>query len=179
MGTNRRPKGSYVRPTPDWYILEGASAGAIVNVTSPPVPAIDLFNNSTDGTFLHVYEVWVGAQNYGPYAIVAVNGHASTFIANAKPIVVGTAQPWGALYWGSLTADATWVSGTPANGFNYGSDYATDNPDGTVDRWRSSGPIKVLPPGYSLRVWYPINFGSGTVGTISASFRYIQVHDRG
>src|SRR5215472_3253738 len=126
MGTFRRPKGSYVRPSADFYILDSSSVGGIITVVSPPVPSLDLFNNATDGTLLHVYEVIVGAQGYGPYAIVPIKGHGANFIVSATPVVADEAQPWGQLYWDSQTAVQTWVSGSAADGQNYGSAYAID-----------------------------------------------------
>jgi len=179
VGTFRTPKGSYVRQTPDWYIHDGSSIGGIVTVVSPPVPSLDLFNNATDGTLLHVYQVIVGAQGYGPYALMTLKGHGANFITGAFPVVADDALPWGQLYWDSQTAVQTWVSGTPANGSNYGSAYALDATGSTIDSLQTPGPISVLPPGYSLRVWYPINFGTGTIGTLSASFRYVEIQDRG
>jgi hypothetical protein len=143
------------------------------------VPSLDLFNNATDGTLLHVYEVIVGAQGYGPYAIVPVKGHGANLIVSATPVVADEAQPWGQLYWDSQTAVQTWVSGSPADGQNYGSAYAIDAPGSTVDVFQTGGPMSVIPPGYSLRVWYPINYGAGTHATLSASFRWIEAQDRG
>ena len=173
------PKGTYNRPTQDWYITDSSCVGGIVTVVSPPVPCLDLFNNAQDGSYMYIYKIWVGAQNYGPYAITAVFGHGANLITNGFPIFVTDNQPWGALYWDSLTAAQTWTNGTPANGANYGSQYATDNPDGTVDNWSLPGPVMVVPTGYSCRVWYPINFGTGTVGTLSASFWYVHIKDPG
>jgi len=179
VGTFRRPKGSYVRQTPDWYIQEGSCVGGIITVVSPPVPSLDLFNNASDGTLLHVYQVIVGAQGYGPYALQTLQGHGANLITNAFPVVADDARPWGQLYWDSQTAAQTWVSGSPADGQNYGSNYALDATGSTIDSLQTTGPISVLPPGYSLRVWYPNNFGVGTHATLSASFRYVEVMDRG
>lgn len=177
MGTHRRPKGSYTRPTPDYFTDRAATVGGVFSSTAGHGAVLDLFNNATEGSNLHVYNVWVGNDAGQLYGMTTINGHGANFLSNGVTVIVPGPTPWGQLYYDTI--GPIW-SGTffPVGGnFSdrlYGNDVA-----GVVDQWNVPGPLCVLYPGYSLRVYEVA--GSGETGTnpFAVSFYYLQIPDAG
>lgn len=58
---HRIPKGTYVRPTPDWYAHQRARVAMFIDstLTPPEYPAVALVNNSTANVNLHVIGISV------------------------------------------------------------------------------------------------------------------------
>lgn len=178
MPTNRSPKGSYVRPTADFYIDQAATVGGFFYPSSAVAAVLDLFNNAQDGSNLHVYKVWVGNDAAGLYGMTRLQGHGATFLSNAFPVVITAATLPGQLYQDEIAAQFSgsfFPKDTP-----FSDAFIADNEAGSQDTWSAAGPICVIPPGFSMRV-YPF-VGSGQTGggqLITATFYYIVLKDRG
>lgn len=78
MTTHRTPKGVYSRNTPDFFDYHGAFAGVSQLGSAANFTSVGLYNNATDGSYLHVYRV----------IISTVAG--SNVIAQVKPGTFGT-----------------------------------------------------------------------------------------
>jgi hypothetical protein len=177
MATYRRPKGSYTRPTPDFFINSACTVGGVTSAAAGTGAALDLYNNALDGSSLHVYTVWVGNDASELYGITALHGHGGTFLANGVSVIVPGPTPWGQLYVDTVPAQWSgtfYPAGTSLSDRLYMNDVA-----GSQDRWHTGGPICVLSPGYALRVYGAT--GSGTTGTspVAVSFYYLQIRDQG
>ena len=152
MATNAVPKGTLVRPTPDFYIdkLGMAAAAFEQSGSGAPDTTFDLFNNATDGSNLHVYKIWTFNDGQGMYAFAPFNGHGANFVTNGSPIITGDPAPWGQIYQDSATPVMTGFivipNAAPLGGYFLGGD------EGAVQAHFGVGaPLAVITPGWSLR----------------------------
>jgi hypothetical protein len=91
------PKGARVLPTPDWFINDLSSAGALVNPASVNFSQISLFNDATDGRYLYVYGLCVASPNgkLNVYQNMPVNGAK---VGQGFSAISGTGANPGSLY---------------------------------------------------------------------------------
>jgi hypothetical protein len=177
MATYRRPKGSYSRPSPDFFIDSACTVGGVASAAAGTGAVLDLYNNASDGSSLHVYNVWVGNDASELYGLTALHGHGGTWLANGVTVIVPGPAPWGQLY--ADTIAAQWPGTFFPVGTTIGDRLFMNNVAGSQDTWRTGGPICVLSPGYALRVYK--SAGAGTTGTnpMAVSFYYLQIRDQG
>lgn len=178
MPTNRSPKGSYVRPTADFYIDQAATVGGCFWPSTAIAAVLDLYNNAIDGSNLHVYKVWVGNDAAGLYGMTRISGHGGNFLQNAIPVVITAPTLPGQLYQDTISPQYS--------GFEFPKDTALndafigDNEAGSEDTWYAPGPICVIPPGFSMRVYPFVGSGqSGGGGLITCTFYYVVLKDKG
>lgn len=181
MGTHRTPKGSYVRPTADFYIDRAASAGALVSVVQTNiVPCIDLYNNATDGSYLHVYGVNMSTGGAGPAALRRLSGHGANLLGGNTPVIITAGALPGVLYWDKTAATVIWPSGVAPDGGTDVAPYYFNDLTSAVDYFNFGGPLCVIPPGYSLRALITVGFTTGTTTyVLAASFYWCAIPDRG
>jgi hypothetical protein len=152
MATNAVPKGTYVKGPCQFNIDKLAIAGATFQ-TAPDGPdvTIDLFNNATDGSYLHVYKVWVFNDAQGMYVMNPLQGHGANLVGGAFPVRFDQPQPWGAIFQDSVanpfSTDTVIPTAAPAGAYFIG---GTDS-ESNSNVW-PPGPLAVIPPGFSLRV---------------------------
>lgn len=178
MPTNRTPKGSYVRSTADFYIDQAATVGGVFWPSTAVVTVLDLFNNAQDGSNLHVYRVFVGNDAAGWYGMTRLQGHGANFLTNSFPVVITGASLPGQLYQDTIAPqypDQPFPKDTALFDAFIG-----DNEAGTEDMWNAPGPICVIPPGFSMRVYPFVGANqTGGGGQMSATFYYVVLKDRG
>jgi len=177
MATHRRPKGTYTRPTADFFIDVACTVGGVFAAAAGSGAALDLYNNAADGSSLHVYNVWVGNDAGQLYGVTAIHGHGANFLLNGATVVVPGPTPWGQLYYDTVAAG---FAGTffPVGGTLLDRLFG-NNVAGTVDSWSTGGPICVLSPGYSLRVYESVGSAQTGINPLAVSFYYLQIRDQG
>jgi len=177
VATHRSPKGSYTRPTPDFFIDRACTVGGVYSPVPAVGAALDLYNNATEGSNLHVYKVFVGNDGSELYGITAIHGHGANFLQNGATVIVPGPTPFGQLYYDTVPAQWTgflYPNNTALSDRLYG-----DNTAGSTDQWYAQGPICVLSPGYSLRVYVSTGTTVTSATPIAVSFYYLQLRDQG
>jgi hypothetical protein len=177
MGTTRRPKGTYVRPASDFFIHDTAMVGATYLSNAHLDAAIELFNNATDGSYLHVYKVMLGNDGQGWYLGSIYHGNLGSNATQPFSVVSNRARPWGMLYAGDLAP--LYPGSNPVSGSFFSGYLAGESFGGSSDQWMAPGPIAVLAPGYSLQ--YRSNIGTLSTGggILDCTFYYMDVPDQG
>jgi hypothetical protein len=174
MATYRRPKGSYSRPTTDFFLSQCMIGGVYYYPTNGSGGTIELYNNATDGSALHVYRIWSANDASGPYFITRQQGSMGGTPVPSYPVVSQGAPQPGLISYADSAAPYTfppYATAQPAF-------IATDNEAGTTDEWGADGPICVLMPGDSLRVINNLA-GVGSAGFIAATFYWAALRDVG
>jgi hypothetical protein len=139
----RKPKGSYVRTTPDWYFNHAASVGAN-NPGSPGTHAVvDLFNDAQDGSLLYIYELMTFNLGTESIRVQQFNGHtAGASSGPTYPVNPNVGKLPGFVYIDQI-AGATQPNTDP---YIFGT---LSNQDEYIN---PHGPIMIVPPGYSCRL---------------------------
>jgi hypothetical protein len=149
MPSTRTPKGTYTRPTPDWFTDALAYAGGFW--TDPggafqSFSTFSLYNNDNQGRFLQVYFMsafWNGA------SIILGDifpGTFGTLVANASSVNPQIGQPPGQVF-----LKSTVVVGSPPNPditaptFFFGLGFASAGIG-------YGAPLAIIPVGQSLRL---------------------------
>lgn len=178
MATRRKPKGSYVRETGDFYIDRAATVAGWFWPSTALATCIDLYNNAKDGSNLHVYRVWVGNDASGIYGMTRIEGHGANFLQNGVPVVITGPSLPGQCWYDTLPPQYTgffFPKDTP-----FSDAFFADNEAGSQDTWQAPGPICVIPPGFSMRAYAMVGSGqSGGGGMMAVTFYYVVLPDRG
>jgi hypothetical protein len=148
MASYRRPKGTVVRPIPDWNV-RNLYFGVIQNGTQGSISYTDGFTNKeSDGTSLIIWDCTISLGRF--LATTNVLGTAEWFIAQVPDPV--TPNPMGCV----VSTDA----GIPSFcGHNYDTSnlstpipgYAALSGEG-IWRWENNFPLAVITPGFSFLV---------------------------
>ena len=173
MPTYRRPKGSYTRPTPDFFSDRAATVGGVYVAAAPNGVVFDLYNNATDGSALHVWKFWVGNEAGEAYGVTRIHGHGANFLQNSVPVFTDGPQLPGQLYQDTIAPLFTGIPAPP--GFVQSDAFIGDNVAGTVDIYGSPGPLCVLAPGYSLRVYGITGTGYINPTQIGVTFYFLAI----
>jgi len=174
MATYRRPKGSYVRATPDFFGDRAATVGGVYVVAPPDGVVFDLFNNASDGSYLYVYELWVGNEAGEAYGVTRLKGHGANFLQNAVPVFTDGPTLPGELYQDTIGPLFVGIPAPP--GFVHSDALIGDNVAGSVDIYSTVGPLCVLTPGYSLRVYAITGTGYINPTQLGCSFYFLALH---
>lgn len=149
MPSTRRPKGTYTRPTPDWFTDALAYGGAFYpdpGGAFQSFSTFSLFNNDNQGRFYQVYffsAFWNGA------SIILGDifpGTFGTLAANCQPV-----NPQVGDFSGQIYLKSTVVGGSPANpditkpSFFFGLGFASAGIG-------YGAPLAIVPVGSSLRL---------------------------
>jgi hypothetical protein len=174
VGTWRRPKGSYVRPTGDFFIDRAATVGGFFVPSALLNTSLDLYNNATDGSNLHVYRLWVHNDAETLYFATRVKGHGATLMQNAVPVVVGAGALPGQLYYDTQPQlGATFPVDTPLSDAYYFGDES-----GFQAGFAAPGPLAVILPGFSFRVQTALK-AAITGNLLVATFYFVALPDTG
>src|SRR5713226_5987207 len=118
MSVWRRPKGQYVRGTGDWFFDRFMFGGAKQIATPAVYSLILLFNNATDGSFLHVIDLEafaVGSMNW------VVRSQISGFLGTTDPTTYGPGAAFGQLLPGVIyTGTSATIPGIQLGRFAFG-----------------------------------------------------------
>jgi hypothetical protein len=177
MATYRRPKGSYTRPTPDFFTRQMAIVGGGFTLSSANDVVFTLFNNATTGEYFHVFKIWVFNDGEGSNAMSTQSGHGATFVSNAFPVVFDSPAPFGQLYQDQaaqvVPALTIYPTAVPYGSYFVGGDEAAaQHPLG------AQGPIAVIPPGYSLSI-RSLNSIGNTNNSLGVTFYYCILPESG
>lgn len=143
MATYRRPKGSYTRPTPDFFVDQLAySSGQVNGGGGGAGVSVSLFNNDPQSRHFHLYGLWPNDSNFQQLYAAVYAGPFGTEYDHAYPVITDNPQPPGLIYTG----------GTPA-GLNLVNQPLTWQGDQPTAPILSQWPISVIPPGYSFIVY--------------------------
>jgi hypothetical protein len=178
MATNRKPKGNYTRQTGDWFIDRAATVGGYFWPSSNLATVLDLYNNASDGTNLHVYRVFAGNGAAANYGMTRLSGHGAKFLTNAFPVVITGPTLPGQLYYDTIAPQFVGAIGPQDEPFFDA--LFMENDAGSMDVWDAPGPICLIPPGFFMRVYGFTGTGrTGGGAQMSASFYYVALPDRG
>lgn len=163
MAGNLKPRGSVVRPAPDWFarFLMGAWATngpCVGNLTS-----IFLYNNASDGSVLRVYGLNIAVGSSCQVFLKKFQGNTGnivTGIGAPAPIDPRAPMQWGQLY--------TQAQATPL-GIGFGAITAFGN---TTYDLAPGHPLGIIPPGWSMGLETNI-----TNVILDGGFRWLPVYD--
>jgi len=149
MASYRKPKGTYVRPSPDWFINQLAS-GSWYNdqQVGTQYASIGLFNNDTLGRKFYIYGISVGTFNANTAYGVVLNGTFGSLVTSCVSVDASLPAPPGQIYFtrfGPAAPPNVTLAQPAGTRFNLGSGYTK------VDVFQD-WPICVLPVGYSLNI---------------------------
>ena len=136
---------------------------------------VELFNNATDGSALHLYKLWVETDAAGAYWVTRQAGSQGGTIVTSYPVVSqGATQPGQINY----TTGGTIEWEQPITGFAMPAYIGATNEAGSQDTFSAGGPICVLMPGDSLRVFAPA-VASNDSGSLGVTFLWAALRDVG
>lgn len=149
MKSFRTPKGTYTRPTPDWFTDQLAYVGGFYpdpGGAFQSFSTFSLFNNDQIGRSFQVY--FLSAFWNGASIILGdlIPGSFGTLAANASSVNQQVGAPPGALF-----LKSTVVGGSPSNPditaptFFFGLGFASAGIG-------YGAPLVIIPPGYSFRL---------------------------
>lgn len=139
----RKPVGTCVRPTPDWYSQKAAFGSAEANAGGPGGVSCSLFNDSDQGEYLWIYYLRAdiaGDQQLYAASFEGVNG---SFWDVGYPLIAGTPTPRG----------STYAGGTPAGATLINQPMTWQQTDGFSAPFETGSPFVGLPPGFSFCVY--------------------------
>lgn len=174
MATYRRPKGSYTRPTADFFLSQMMIGGVFFRPADGFSGVVELYNNATDGSALHVYKLWVGNDAGGAYWVTRQAGTQGGTAVTSYPVVSQGAPQPGLINYASA-GQVNWD--TPAQ-FVMPAYIGGDNEAGSLDDYSAPGPICVLMPGDSLQVFSPSISGI-SAGICAVTFYWAALRDVG
>lgn len=175
MATTRRPKGSYVRHTTDWFIDRCAIGGLFYFPAHGEAGVLELFNNATDGSYLHIYRIWYENEANGQYYFTRQTGTQGGTPIPSYSVVSNLGAPWGLLNYTTI----------PGLAFPYPLPFvfpayiAGANDAGSQDTFATDGPLCVLVPGDSLRLITPIASSGISSGEICATMYWAVMPEAG
>lgn len=136
---------------PDWYFDRLATGGTYVNqfpIPSPvQFPTIALFNDTGDGSSLHVFRISASFDGSNAMFLQLVQGAVGSFHNKCMPINPNSGSLPGSIYT-QLTAG---VAGNPPQTPPSGPHTIMGN-GFVVSNLATESPLFILPPGYSLRM---------------------------
>jgi len=107
---------------------------------------LDLYNNATDGSNLHLYYLVIFNDAQGMWAGNPHYGHGANFVANALPVITGAPSPPGQVYQdvvgSSFSGSNTIPNVTPLSFALMGGEET-----GSCPRVAPPGPLSVILPG--------------------------------
>jgi hypothetical protein len=162
MSIFRKPKGTYIRSTPDWFSsLACAGFGFCPSLPLGQAPAVGLFNNDNSGRSLFVYGLGAEVNNGAEVANFSYfNGPLTALYSPtaAAPIDPLLAALPGQIYGSGLTPAQ---QATPAVSVQQGlyimGSFAGSG-SGPIDHIVAEHPIAIVRPGFTLAGW---TFNSG------------------
>lgn len=107
MASYRKPRGTYVRSTGDWFYQDMATAGAMINTpnTFPPYhyPIYCLFNNDQQGRYLHVLGMAITDDGLGRAYWDIGSGSTGTLAQSGNPVKFDQGQQSGQVFTSTAT----------------------------------------------------------------------------
>jgi len=164
----QKPVGTRVLSTPDWFAGQTATAGGLARAAAATGVQISLYNDAPAGQYLWVWWVSVYNDAEGPYRFDEFEGAGGSFLQQGVYVMAGRGAAFGQTY---VDAAAGLGPVVPNSSQYPSAGYAGDEA-GTDTCYRSPGPVKVLPPGYSLAVINEWGGGVGNGATLGVWFYY-------
>ena len=174
MATYRQPKGTYTRPSTDFFAERCATGGVFYKSNLGKSAAVELYNDATDGSYLHVYRVWIQNDAGGGYWVFRQDGTMGGTSVPTYPIISNVGLLPGRISYADAD-NINWIAPTP---FVLAGYFAGNNEAGTQDTYSAPGPVCILAPGASLRALAPAG-GPTDFGIMAANFYWAALHDRG
>lgn len=154
MSLFRRPRGTYVRPTPDWFSANAAAVFGFGNGGTGSDPAVLLYNNDTLGRSLFVFGF--GATNDGSEVVnwSFFNGPGFQLYASGNPFPIDPviAQPVGQLYSGLTAAQDAAPPRSTQEGLYLSSSTSIGSQNELVPVF-APYPLAIVRPGWSFGAW--------------------------
>jgi len=165
----RKPPGTNTRPTADWFAGNTASAGGLARAAAGVGVQVSLYNDAPQGEYLWVWWVSVFNDAEAPNRFDEFEGDQGTFLTQGVYVMAGRGAAYGHTSYDSVTA----IADFPADSTAYASSGYAGDEAGTTTCFRSPGPVKVLPPGYS---WACIcEWAGGLGGALLAVWFYYTI----
>lgn len=142
MSTFRRPKGSYVRNTPDFWALDAYAVGANNPSATGKFAVTDLYNNGQAGQILHVWDLYIQNSGSESIRVQQVQGNVGGPNGPPWPIYFNNKGGIGQIYYNQVASRTS-----PASDM-----YITSVNTPVIDRINPPGPVAIIPPGWSLRL---------------------------
>jgi hypothetical protein len=165
----RKPVGTQIRSTPDWFDGNTAMAGGIARGAPGDGIQLSLYNDAPVGQYLYLY--WAGIFNdaEGGFRFAAFEGLQGSLLQQGQYVMAGRAAAFGGVYFTDVPHNP---GDFPANSTQYpGLGYLWDD-DGIWYPLNMGGPITILPPGFSFAVLNEWGGGAGQGPTLACTFYY-------
>lgn len=146
MASHRRPKGTYVRNTADFFVANGAIAGGqYQGISSGTNPTVQLYNNDNFGRLFYIWGMRFTTLDDGNYNIVIQQGSPLPTVSQAQPINPLSGGPPG-LFCAGEQSDTQADANLASSPWLYGAGYISDT------YVFPNFPIAVIPVGYSFQL---------------------------
>ena len=168
--STRKPKGTYVRSTPDWFVGSLAIAGINTGTLLTNYSAAALYNNDSLSRYFYVYRMLVTAFTSGYLYAQVFNRNIGVNPIPAQPLDPTKANPPG-------VATAIFAALDPAlttAPFQIEFDGVLNTMAASVLQIADNFPIFIVPPGWELEVWA----GAAQI-TMNAVWWYTYTADQG
>lgn len=150
----RKPIGTYLRSTPDWFLHQRARAAVQTEgVTADYVAAFGLFNNSSPAAYLHVLSVSLFFTDSPPPTDVSLYAHYIGGPIAPNPDGDAFQSATTALYADDPLPPGVALFGQATNPTDEESTILAW--DGLVFNWSPGYEIAVIPPNYSWEFYMP------------------------
>lgn len=177
MGFFRKPQGTYSRQTPDLFLGNAGMVGGFYWSSLIEDTRLSIFNAAEQGTYCHIYKIFVGNDAAGVYSAGPFRGPGQTQLIQALPVVAGNPAPNVFLY-RDLLAPLYSGLGFPKD-IDFDGYIWADNEAGSQDQYAVNGPIAVLPPGWSFGVRTFVSSSDSNSEVITCSFYFVMLPDQG
>ena len=102
MATYRQPKGTYTRPSTDFFAERCATGGVFWNANFNKSAVVELYNDATDGSYLHLYRLWVSVDAGGAYWVFRQDGTIGGTQVPTYPIISNAGALPGRISYGEI-----------------------------------------------------------------------------
>lgn len=157
----RTPKGVYARNTPDWFTYNWAWGSGQLSALSPTGGSVSLFNDDTQGRYLHVYGLALAVADQQQMYGQVLQGSLGTKFQSCYPVRADQPQPPGSIWTGPLPASFDFIH-VPLT-------FQGTQP---MDPWFTAWPIAIVPAGYCFALW-----NTGAQIAALATFWYVFLNE--
>jgi hypothetical protein len=163
----RKPVGTQTRPTADWFAGVSGTAGAYAQGPAASGVEISLFNSADAGQYVYVNWITVYNDAEAPYRGTTRQGAQGSGLSGVSPVVAGNPLPNVQLLWQPVPQTTDQPIDTAFGDELYFGDEA-----GTTTCFRSPGPVKVLPPQWSLAIVNEMGGGPANGAILCVTFHF-------
>lgn len=139
----RKPVGTQVRPTPDWYAQQAGMSMGAAEPGGGGGLSVSLYNDAEQGEYLWIYYLRADIDPDQELYAQSYEGVTGSLYQGGYPLIAGRPTPRGSVYTG----------GTPAGADLVTQPLSWQQTNGFSEAFETGSPMIGLPPGYSFCVY--------------------------